>query len=300
MNQQLTLNQFNSWLETRTRIGKRLSRATIASYSQSIRLFAAWYQSEYHEELIPAMLTNYDLLAYRQWCVQVKRYSAATWNIQRAALSVLAEWLKDPELMFGVVLQAQEEPGYRWLEDEEYGRLVRRMERRIKEAATVLEYQQTIRDRALLSLMLFAGVRVSEATTLTMDDLVIKERSGKIIIRNGKGGKDRVVPLNQYARRALHEWLSYSQTAKLFGITTRQAQRVATIVGAESGIVGLSCHDLRHTFAKRTLDGKNSASGQPVQITVVQKLLGHSRTDTTIRYVQPSWNDMEAALGVTQ
>ena len=48
-------------------------------------------------------------------------------------------------------------------------------------------------------------------------------------------------------------------------------------------------HDLRHSFAKRTLD-----EGAP--LTVVSKLLGHSRLETTARYVTPGWGDLEEAV----
>ena len=289
--------EYTLFLKSRVDHGRKLAALSIASHQQTARTLANWYASQYKEPLTPSLLTNYDLLAFRQWSINIQRVAASTWNVRRAGLALLAEWLGDAHLMDGVALQEMQEPAIRWLDDTEYGRLVRALERLPKQAVTALEHQRAIRDRAAISLMLFAGLRVSEVAGLRRCDIEIFDRSGHVTVHNGKGGKDGKVPLSLAARRALSAWLDIHTGEPVFDITTRTIQRTVTQIGAQTGITSLSCHDLRHTFAKRTLDGKNSTDGRPVSIGIVQKMLRHKRIDTTQRYTTPSWDDMTEAVG---
>lgn len=288
---------FRAWLSARIVNGRRLANLTIESNLQTARILAAWYEVTYQEPLEPSTLTNYDLLAFRAWSLNIQRVAAATWNVRRAALANLAEWVGDQGLMAGVSIQDTGETALRWLDDAEYGRLVRTLERLPKRAITALQHERAIRDRALVSVMLFAGLRVNEVSSLRRVDITISERSGVVLVQQGKGSKSRRVPLSLAARRALSAWLEISTGEQVFDITNRTMQRVVAEVGAQAAIPGLSCHDLRHTFAKRTTDGKNSTDGSPVQLGIVKNLLGHSRLETTLRYTAPSWADMENALG---
>lgn len=288
---------FTTWLKSRTHNGRKLASLTIASHVQTYRTLGAWYESAYGEDLNPSMLTNFDVLAFRNWSINIQRVAAATWNVRRAGLAALAEWLGDASLLDGVAIQESGETAIRWLDDAEYGKLVRTLERLPKQAVTSLEHQRALRDRAMSSLMLFAGLRVSEVTSLCRADVEIGERSGSVTVRNGKGRKARKVPLGMAARRALAPWLEICADEIIFTVTNRTVQRAVSDIGADAGIPGLTCHDLRHTCAKRTLDGKNATDGAPVQIGVVKNLLGHARLETTLRYTTPSWNDMEAAVG---
>ncbi|HYY29720.1 MAG TPA: tyrosine-type recombinase/integrase [Chthoniobacterales bacterium] len=65
------------------------------------------------------------------------------------------------------------------------------------------------RNYALVQLMLQAGLRVGEVAALSVADVRIRERSGIVRIRQGKGRKEREVPLNATARRALGLYLEF-------------------------------------------------------------------------------------------
>jgi integrase len=64
------------------------------------------------------------------------------------------------------------------------------------------------RDKAMLELMARAGLRVSEIVTLRMKDVTIRPRSGDVLVRHGKGMKERDIPLGRQTRRALAFYLS--------------------------------------------------------------------------------------------
>ncbi|GAA2002656.1 site-specific tyrosine recombinase XerD [Catenulispora subtropica] len=150
------------------------------------------------------------------------------------------------------------------------------------------------RDRALLEFLYGTGARVSEAVALDVDDV---DREDRTVILDGKGGKQRLVPVGSYACRALDDYLvrlrpELARKAKagnagaLFlnargGRLTRQgAWTVLGAVAARAGLAGrVSPHTLRHSFATHLLDGG-------ADIRTVQELLGHSSATTTQIYTR--------------
>ena len=160
---------------------------------------------------------------------------------------------------------------------------------------------RVLRDRALLEFLYGAGARISEATGLDIDDLAITasgpggagQAADPVVLLNGKGGKQRVVPVGGYAVRALEAYLVrgrpvLAQRARkpspaVFlnargGRLTRQgAWGVLSSAADRCGIAGASPHTLRHSFATHLLDGG-------ADIRVVQELLGHASVATTQVY----------------
>jgi integrase/recombinase XerD len=152
-----------------------------------------------------------------------------------------------------------------------------------------------LRDRALLEVLYGTGARVSEAVGLDVDDVadaVEGEDTVGLVRFRGKGGRERVVPLGSYARRALSGYLVRARPGlassgrggpALFlnargGRLTRQGGwGILSAVAERAGVEGVSPHTLRHSFATHLLDGG-------ADIRVVQELLGHSSVTTTQIY----------------
>lgn len=166
------------------------------------------------------------------------------------------------------------------------------------------------RDRAMFMLMLRCGLRVEEVARLTVDAVECPRR--QIYVRNGKGGKDRIVYLSEDARLAL---LAYQQRRSSKGkglflvqkgpmkgkpISVRGIQKRIEYYAQKSS-VDVSCHRLRHTMATKLL---NADAG----IATIQDLLGHSQITTTQRYCRVAnikvqrdyYKAMEAVLQRTQ
>ncbi len=163
---------------------------------------------------------------------------------------------------------------------------------RLLAAASVGDTPVSLRDRALLELLYGSGARISEAVGLDVDDVDVN--SGSVRLR-GKGGKERVLPLGQYAREALAGYLVRGRPqltreggggggAAVFlnqrgGRLSRQSawallQSAAERAGLKNSV---SPHTLRHSFATHMLEG-----GADVRI--VQELLGHASVATTQIY----------------
>lgn len=151
-----------------------------------------------------------------------------------------------------------------------------------------------LRDRALLELLYGAGLRISEAVGLAVDDLD-RER-GLVTVHGGKGGKSRIVPMGSYAWAAIDDYLVRARpgfaararsggavNARLLvnsrgGALSRQgAWLILKSAAHKAGLPEVSPHTLRHSFATHLLDGG-------ADVRVVQELLGHSSVTTTQVY----------------
>ena len=158
------------------------------------------------------------------------------------------------------------------------------------EAASIEDSPRGLRDRALLEVLYGTGARISEAVGLAVDDLDLTDGTALL---HGKGGKDRLVPVGQYARAAIDAYLVRGRptlaaagrgTPALFvnhrgGRLSRQSAWMVLRHAAErAGItVDVSPHTLRHSFATHLLDGG-------ADVRVVQELLGHASVTTTQIY----------------
>ena len=91
----------------------------------------------------------------------------------------------------------------KWLSHQDQHRLLRALQRAEQGANTERRGVLAARDAALISLMLHAGLRVSETVGLDLGDVALSERRGIVTVRFGKGGKRREVPLNRDARSAM-------------------------------------------------------------------------------------------------
>ena len=161
---------------------------------------------------------------------------------------------------------------------------------RLLDAAGPPDTAPGLRDRALLELLYGTGARISEAVGLDVDDL---ERGTGLVRLDGKGGKQRMVPVGSYASRAVDAYLVRGRPAlaaagrgdgALFlnrrgGRLSRQsAWAVLRAAADRAGLAEqVSPHTLRHSFATHLLDGG-------ADVRVVQELLGHASVTTTQVY----------------
>ena len=148
---------------------------------------------------------------------------------------------------------------------------------------------RAVRLVCLLEILYAAGLRVSEMIALPA---VAARAEGDVITVRGKGGKERIVPLGQAARRAMQRYLSLREEAGAansrwlfpsFGdsghVTRQHVARELKGLAAAAGIEPrkMSPHVLRHAFASHLL-----ANGADLRI--VQALLGHADVSTTQIY----------------
>ncbi len=153
----------------------------------------------------------------------------------------------------------------------------------------------TDREKAIVEVMYSTGCRVSEMVGIKKTDVDFRTREVRLF---GKGKKHRVSYLNAKADVALRKYL-YSRTDdndSLFvsirkphnSLSRAEIEKIMRKIGDRAGINKVFPHLMRHTFATNAL-----AHGMPV--TDLQKLLGHSKIDTTMIYAEVSQEEISQA-----
>jgi len=273
------------------------SPLTIMGYGSDLGHFLIWYQQT-NGELLEGAFTPTDVREYKAWLQTNERAAPATINRRLAALKAYGAWLVESGLAeFNPAAAArevrQQRLAPRWLDKAAQTRLTRELERGMLAARTDGARREAVRNFAIGILLLNTGLRVAELCALMVADLTIGERSGRLVVRSGKGDKYREVPLNLNARKALADWLAWLPAPAVpplvFALKPRAVQRLLAAVGRRAG-VELTPHTLRHTFAHNLINAG-------VGLDRVAALMGHSNLEATRRYTIPGAADLAQAVG---
>lgn len=304
------VDAFVAWLREQDH-----STATMRGYRIGVTTFQTWFEATTGQALNPALITPLDVRAFKAHLQ--KTLKANSVNHYLAGLRAFCAWAlatgraeHNPVTNIKLVKQAERAP--KWLTRQEQYALLRAVEQevqlgelRAKGDASAPGAIWPKRDRALVRLLLAAGLRLSEASALRLADVEIKPRSGSVTVRSGKGNKRRVVPLNADARKALGEWLEVRDcdparaaeealflSQKGGALSARAMAEVVATLGSKAGLAGLHPHILRHSCAKNLVD-------QGIGIEKVAMILGHESLETTRLYTMPSEGDLQAAVEST-
>lgn len=270
-------DQIEGFLET-------LSGFTRDRYKAALEEFEKWYRITYGEEPDVKLLNAEELREWISYLLNVRNLKAASVNLRLSALRSFARHHGRELRVKGV---RQEKPPIEALDGRELGRLF-----------AVLEGDRWVdkRNVAAVALMARAGLRVGEVVNLRISDVELNARSGWLLVRKGKGLKERKVPLSAEARRALSEYLEARPKAKtdaLFITRTwqplqaRDIQRLVQEAARKAGIKKrVTPHVLRHTFATRFLQTGGD-------IATLATILGHESIMTTTRYLHPNASQMQ-------
>ena len=282
-----SVNKFAAYLQQEDRSSK-----TIQGYMSDLQSFARWFHQSNGEKLTDKNLTPTDVREYRQWLVG-RDAAPATINRHLATLRVFAQINGMSIDVKGVEEQSL---APRWLDRKEQAALVREAEKAINAAKTEPANVQAIRDKAIIVLLMNSGLRISELCDLSVKDVELTERKGRLIVRQGKGSKQREVPLNSIARDALRTWMKiHANREWLFSgkrgdhLSPSGVYRRLAELARRANIEDVSPHILRHTFSKNLVD-----SG--VGLERVAALLGHANLNTTRIYTTPGKRDLEKAV----
>lgn len=130
-------------------------------------------------------------------------------------------------------------------------------------------------EKAVILMLLRSGLRVAELIDLQRDDVF--ERS--VLVRNGKGRKSRVTFITKEVEVALDNFIGDRNPRLIFDFTRQHIYNTVVCVSKRANIrKKVSPHTLRHTFATNML-----RAGARVED--VQKMLGHSKIQTTLIYM---------------
>ena len=251
---------------------KNYSDLTIKNYLHRLKHFFIWVT-------VPVELTtSTEVKIYIDHLLE-KRMAARSINCHLSSVRGFYDYLQKEEsiplenpVVKGLMLR-EPSPLPRYLHDSD--------------VELFLDSVLNVRDRAMFMLMLRCGLRVQEVANLTLD--VIDYRRSQILIRAGKGAKDRMVYISNDAGVALakylrkrpitHEkqiFLAEKGRCKGKPISVRAMQKRIEYYAKKSGI-HVTCHRLRHTMATQLLNAD-------ADLVSIQEILGHTRIKTTQRY----------------
>lgn len=266
-----------------------VSKHTIDALILDIRKLAKWFTTANSEPWDVERVTSRDIIDFRDYLRQEKRQAVSTINRNLASIRKYFKWLfSNDYIPINPTLSVKElkrQPlAPQGLTRAEVRKLLREVELR-----------KDIRAKAIFSLILYSGARLSDVTFLELSDLSISDRSGTVFYRHGKGSKQRVVPLPLQARKALSEYLKTRppvDSQRVFigergYLNRRGIQAVFEKYRALTGIGNLHCHILRHVFSINFISSaeKGGAAGNLAQLA---SILGHESLNSTAIYTKNS------------
>jgi len=270
-----------------------ISRHTSQALVMDVRKFAKWFSTANAEPWDVQRVTIRDITDFREFLHREKRQATSTVNRCLASLRKYFKWLSGKDHIAvnpttGVKELRRQPLAPQGLTRAEVRKLLREVELR-----------NDVRAKAIFSLVLYSGARLSDVTYLELCDLSISERGGMVFYRHGKGSKQRTVPLPLQARKALIEYLERRpplEAQRVFvgergPLDRRGIQALFEKYKVLTGIENLHCHVLRHTFSHNFL-AKSAEGGAEGNLVQLAQLLGHESLNTTAIYTRTSLDEL--------
>ena len=291
--------KWSFWIELYIRthcVARGLRPLTLVAYENTLKQFHQWVQVKFPDRA-PDEITARDVLSYVQYLREVRDNGASAVNravvvLRRfycamVAMGYLAPFANPLATFPSIKAVPRKLPIA--LSQEQVSRLLAE-----PKPDTIIG----LRDRALLALLYGTGIRASECASLRNNHVDLKELS---IAVHGKGGHERVIPLNPQLAELLRAYVQARGFAlptvpffrSRFGRLLSRGgvyERVRTW-GQRSRIgICLSPHRMRHTFATHLVRAG-------VGLVTIRDLLGHRLITSTQVYLHVTADDLRAAAG---
>lgn len=269
-------NVFRNYLEEQ---GK--SKNTILSYVRSVGGFEKWYKES--SGLAPEKLYRANILDYISFLRTVQQLTNGSVNAKLAALSSFNEFLIRTGVQTDFVLGKRD-----YLKvQQQFANPSTLSKQQLEEFRQKVLVRYGKRDHAIVTLLAYAGLRISEALDLRPDDVNVVTR--EVVVRAGKGDKQRVVFLNDKIVNAIQEYLKERHSDCLFLFVSRTGghlDRSAMNRVFNSCSDSITPHALRHFFCSAAIEAGYS-------IAEVANQAGHSNVHTTLIYTNPTREKMK-------
>lgn len=255
---------------------------TVKSYCLTVKGFLAWYQGIRGQR--PERLLRQDVISYTTYLRTIRNLTNRSVNTKLAALQALNEYL--------IETGRQTEPV---LSKRDYLKVQTAYANpsTVSRAQVELLRQQILsergpRDYAIVTVLAYAGLRISEALSLRLNNVDLAAR--EITVQHGKGGKMRVVFIGDKVVNAIREYLldrSATDSPYLFlsrrggALSRGQVNRILSTYSDS-----ITPHTLRHFFCSTAIEAGYS-------INEVANQAGHSNVHTTLLYTNPTREKMK-------
>lgn len=254
---------------------RRYSSNTIRTYLDCLRTFLRFFAEKEINSI-----TNDDLVRFNNEYIMANNYSFSFQNQTVNALKLFYQEVEDRQLDIELIHRPRREH-----------KLPNVLSR--DEVKRILESPRNLKHRCMLSLIYACGLRCSELLNLKPHH--ISSDRGLLIVEQGKGRKDRIVPLSNKILGMLKEyWKAYKPQTWLFEgqkkgerYSSRSLQMVLKQNVKAAGIdKPVTLHWLRHSYATHLLE-------QGTNLRYIQEILGHKSSKTTEIYTHVTMSSLE-------
>ncbi|OMC89222.1 hypothetical protein BK128_04680 [Viridibacillus sp. FSL H7-0596] len=282
----IILTKYNEQLAIRN-----LSKETIRGYNADIDLFVNWITNKRNGPVVMESITRDEVHVYL--ASKKDDWAPVTMNRKIVSISLLFEYAYKNHYVPRNVME--DYPHVKVLEKE-------RDSLTADEIKDILDKIMHPTIKVFAELLAHTGLRISEGIHLTLND--IKFNEGVLQVVNGKGGKDRTIPMSDALMSKLQYYIrnirpktksNYFFALKKTGSLSQQYVNASIRKAAnEAGInKKVTAHVFRHALASNLINNN-------VNVTVVQKILGHASLRTTQIYVHTDQDSMKQAVNTLQ
>ncbi|SFP68353.1 tyrosine-type recombinase/integrase [Salibacterium halotolerans] len=269
------LNEFTSYLQQQAK-----SNITIKGYRQDIKQYFEWFHNSHGKEC--KSLYRENVLEYVSFLKNVKRQNAKTINRKISSLSKFNFFLIKTNTQNDIVVDKSDMLKVQ----TSYASPTKVTEVEVKQFLQNVLESSNKRNYAIVVLMAYTGLRISEALTIKLDDFNL--HTGECIIRNGKGDKQRVVLFNSKVTLALRHYLKIrdkyatAEHSPYLFISKKRDRLDRTVVNRifKHFSDSVTPHQLRHFFCSNGIE-------KGLSIHEVANQAGHSNVHTTLLYTNP-------------
>lgn len=269
--------------------GRKTRPRTIQTYVKVLRRFAAWLGDE-------STIADVSADSVGRYQIERAHLSAATIGKDLSAIRSYCRWairakLRADDPTLELEWPKKIEPIPRCLKQRE----LRLLDQILAQPLPILDVKKRHvrqREKRIVLLMLYAGLRLSEVPKLDWRDVDLDTLT--LTVRDGKGGRDRALPIHERLAENLRETPERAQRGAVAGhlngkpISYKSVPHVFDRWLKEAGL-DISAHQLRHTFATQLL-----WAGRDLR--TIQRLLGHASLSTTERYLSVEMEQKRAAV----
>jgi site-specific recombinase XerD len=270
------MDDFRNWLAAN---GK--SENTIKSYIANVGQYMNWYQESFSAEMTELLHSN--VLDYRSYLRSVKKYKSVTVNAKLAAMISFNVFMVETGRQKGDAVSRKELLRIQ----ASYVNLSELGEKEVDAFRQLVLLDSGVRDHAIVTILAYAGLRISEVLSLMVSDVDCVGR--EITVNEGKGNKERLVFIGDKVIHALKEYLNERDSDSPWMFPGRYEERLhRSVVNKmfKKYSETITPHQLRHFYCSNALEKNYS-------IHEVANQAGHSNIHTTMRYTNPAREKMK-------
>lgn len=274
------INDFKNWLGQE---GKSIN--TTKAYIHHVRNYLKWFEQSFNTPF--TKLYRQNLLEFISFLINVKKLKASTINAKIAALVKLNEYLIEKKIQNALVITKKD---YFKIQNE-YVSPSTISKNDVEAFRQKILENKSKRDYAIATLLAYSGMRISEALNVKLSDMNLTTR--EILVRYGKGKKQRLVIINDKIVHSIKEYLKErSELPNSFSeylFISRESETVdRTVINRIFNEFSneITPHTLRHFFCSYALESGWSTHEVAAQV-------GHTNIHTTMRYTHPSRDELK-------